>query len=79
MTIKQLALAVKIAQGPCPPADDTILHGICTPQFKLPVYATIETVAIFIRYHCLQFNGGWDNEGFNDIAHALKRKVLIVG
>lgn len=78
MTTKQLQSAVKLAREYCAPLDDTILHGICLESFQAPKYASIEVIAYFISHHCKQFNGGWDDSGFNDIAPALKRKVQIV-
>ena len=76
MTAKQIALAVAIARGVPPDADDRPLHGLCTPEFACPVVVTLEAVAVFLRWQCLQFNGGWDEEECNRLVPALRRKVV---
>lgn len=77
MTAKQVAMAVKVARGPVPEADDRPLHGLCTPEFQAPVVVTLEAVACFLRWQCVQFNGGWDEVALNEILPALRRKVIV--
>lgn len=78
MTKKQIAECAALAQsGNCPSVDDSPLHGIALPDYR-EGYANKGQIARFLRYQCLQFNGGWDNAEFENLAYLLKRKVMMI-
>lgn len=77
MTKKQFGQAVRIAQSreDLSKVDDSTLFGCGLPDFK-PVFCTIEMVAKFVRWQCLQFNGEFNAENLNECATIARRKFL---
>lgn len=80
MTKKQIADCAALAQSKDYPSavDDTCLHGLALPEYR-DGYANKNQIAYFMAYHCAQFNGGWDNAEFGNLAYLLKKKVTMIG
>ena len=79
MTKSQFSEALKLAQSgkDLSMFDDLPLFGCGLPDFK-PVYCTIGQVARILNYQCAMFNGQWDGEELNNMAHIARRNFLIV-
>ena len=81
MTNKQFQRAYAIAMGGADlsNADIDSLCGFGLRSFQ-PVCVFIEDVAACIRWQCLQFNGGIDNEALNECRHffVAENRVSVV-
>ena len=64
-------------QGNLSHVDDTILHGLYLPDFRYPVYTTIEIVARLLR-DFIQFNGEWDSVALHEFATIAKDRIRII-
>ena len=42
-----------------------------------PVVVSLEALASFLRYQCAQFDGGWDQEEYDNMVWVAKRRFLI--
>jgi len=83
MTKSEFSQAVKIAQSPrsLENVDDSSLMGCGLPEFKYPVYVTVEMVAKLIRWQCCGiFSNSTivDAEELNNMAWIAKRKFQVV-
>ncbi|MFA7219020.1 MAG: hypothetical protein WC119_00645 [Synergistaceae bacterium] len=43
-----------------------------------PVYVTLNQIARLIRWQCICLDGSIDNDNFQDIAYAGKRKFMVI-
>ena len=84
MTRTQFNKALQIALSPITfeTIDVSILTGCGLPEFQ-PIVCQLETVAKFLRWQVVQFNGGVDNEELQNCYYSLVEKgkgrsVMIV-
>lgn len=87
MNAKQLSMAMEIAQDKTFKTinengvhlvDTSIFDGFGLPDFE-PVYCTLEQVAALIRWQCFRMNGSIDGDNLAEIAHAGKKRFIVVG
>lgn len=55
---------------------DTTLWGLSMRNFQ-PVITTLEVVAGFIRYHCINLDGTLDSTALQELTHPLQKRVKI--
>lgn len=79
MNTKQLNTALEIAKSDADLSihDDSILHGCGLPNFS-PVIVTTHQLARFLRWQCVQLNGGIDAHELNNIAAIGRRKFTVL-
>lgn len=83
MTKQQFSEAVKIATSArdLSDVDDAVLYGCGLPEFKYPVYTTVDAVAKLIRWQCCGiFSNSTivDSVELDNMAHIARKKFQIV-
>jgi hypothetical protein len=58
--------------------NDDSFCGFGLLGFK-PIMATIHQAAKVIRYQCLQFDGGIDNDNLHECRVAFRKSVIVIG
>ncbi len=83
MTKQQFSEAVKIATSArsLESVDDSVLYGCGLPDFRSPVYTTVDAVAKLIRWQCCGIFSNTtivDSVELDNMAHIARKKFQIV-
>lgn len=83
MTKAEFSEALKIARSSrdLSDVDDSTLYGCGLPEFKYPVYVTIDMVAKLLRWQCCSIFSNdtiADAQELDNMAHIARRKFQIV-
>lgn len=79
MKALELKLATAMAKDLSIPLPWDLIDPLCgcgCPGFE-PVAVSLRSVASFLRYQCLQFNGGWDDAEYQNCRAICLRRGLI--